>query len=94
MSCGSPKADGSLKVQSGAAEFMASAGSAGVARPETWSVRSQGRQQIVAPMPGKIVRILVQTGEAVEAGQGLVVMEAMKMQNEIRSPKSGKVERI
>jgi len=40
------------------------------------------------------VRLLVKTGDAVEAGQGLLVVEAMKMQNEIRSPKSGTVERV
>ena len=45
-------------------------------------------------MPGKIVRVLVEAGEKVEAGQGLLVVEAMKMQNEIRSPKSGTVERL
>lgn len=55
---------------------------------------AKGRQQIVTPMPGKIVRILVNVGDAVEAGQGLLVVEAMKMQNEIRSSKSGIVERL
>jgi biotin carboxyl carrier protein len=45
-------------------------------------------------MPGKVIRLLVQEGETVQAGQGLIVIEAMKMQNEIRSPKSGKVERL
>jgi biotin carboxyl carrier protein len=45
-------------------------------------------------MPGKIIRVLVQAGDKVEAGQGLLVVEAMKMQNEIRSPKSGTVERL
>jgi pyruvate carboxylase subunit B len=45
-------------------------------------------------MPGKIIRVLVQIGEKVRAGQGLLVVEAMKMQNEIRSPKSGTVERL
>ena len=45
-------------------------------------------------MPGKIARVLVQAGEKVEVGQGLLVVEAMKMQNEIRSPKSGTVERL
>jgi biotin carboxyl carrier protein len=45
-------------------------------------------------MPGKIARVLVQAGEKVEAGQGLLVVEAMKMQNEIRSPKSGTVEHL
>jgi len=45
-------------------------------------------------MPGKVVRLLVKAGDAVEAGQGLLVVEAMKMQNEIRSPKSGKIEKL
>jgi biotin carboxyl carrier protein len=54
----------------------------------------EGPQGVMAPMPGKVVRVLVKAGEAVEAGKGLLVVEAMKMQNEVRSPKSGKVERI
>ena len=53
-----------------------------------------GRQQISAPMAGKIVRVLVTQGQQVETGQGLLVVEAMKMQNEIRSPKTGTVERL
>lgn len=56
--------------------------------------QAEGRQDVVAPMPGKIVRVLVKTGETIEAGHGLMVVEAMKMQNEIKSPKSGKVERL
>ena len=52
---------------------------------------SDGVATVRAPMPGKIVRILRQQGEEVEAHQAIVVMEAMKMQNEIRSPKRGKV---
>ena len=55
---------------------------------------ADGAARIVAPMPGKVVRVLVNEGDAVEAGQGLLVVEAMKMQNEICSPKSGKVERL
>jgi biotin carboxyl carrier protein len=50
-----------------------------------------GLQQIKAPMPGKVVRVLVAAGDAVEAGQGIVVVEAMKMQNEIRAQRAGKV---
>ena len=50
-----------------------------------------GRAQVAAPMPGKVVRVLVERGQAVEAGAGLVVVEAMKMQNELKSPKSGTV---
>jgi biotin carboxyl carrier protein len=52
---------------------------------------SGGRAQVVASMPGKVVRVLVETGAKVEAGDGLVVVEAMKMQNELKSPKSGTV---
>jgi biotin carboxyl carrier protein len=54
----------------------------------------QGHQSVVALMPGKVVRLLVQEGQQVESGQGLIVMEAMKMQNEIKSPKSGRVQKI
>ena len=45
-------------------------------------------------MPGKVVRVLIGEGQRVEAGQGLLVVEAMKMQNEVRSPKTGVVERV
>lgn len=47
--------------------------------------------RIVAPMPGKVVRVLVEAGAHVEAGAGIIVVEAMKMQNEMKSPKSGTV---
>ena len=50
-----------------------------------------GAAQILAPMPGKIVRLLVEVGAHVEAGTGIVVVEAMKMQNEMKSPKAGMV---
>jgi biotin carboxyl carrier protein len=53
-----------------------------------------GTAQIRAPMPGKVVRILVTEGAAVHANQGILVMEAMKMQNEIKSPKSGVVQKL
>jgi biotin carboxyl carrier protein len=90
-----PAAEGALKIQAGSQEFTAE-----VVDPRAWSgrrhghVEAEGRQQIVAPMPGKVVRVLVKAGDAVESGQGLLVVEAMKMQNEIRSPKSGVVERV
>lgn len=51
----------------------------------------EGRQAVTSPMPGKIVKVLVAEGDAVKQGQGLVVVEAMKMENELRSPKDGKV---
>jgi biotin carboxyl carrier protein len=50
-----------------------------------------GRLNVLAPMPGKIVRLLVAAGDTVSAGQGLLVVEAMKMQNEVKSPKTGLV---
>lgn len=50
-----------------------------------------GAAQIVSPMPGKIVRVLVEVGAQVEAGTGIVVVEAMKMQNEMKAPKAGVV---
>lgn len=87
--------NGALTLQTGHREFTAE-----VSDARAWhgrrhhALEAEGRQQIVAPMPGKIVRVLVQPGESVAAGQGLLVVEAMKMQNEIRSPKNGTVERL
>jgi len=54
----------------------------------------KGPRKIVAPMPGRIVRLLVAENSVVEAGQGIVVVEAMKMQNEIKSPKKGVVKKM
>ncbi|HTP68015.1 MAG TPA: biotin/lipoyl-containing protein [Dongiaceae bacterium] len=90
-----PSLDGTIKLQTGPHEFTAE-----LQDPRAWQGRkhgaseAEGRQQIVAPMPGKVIRLLVRVGDEVEAGQGLLVVEAMKMQNEIRSPKTGKVERL
>jgi biotin carboxyl carrier protein len=90
-----PSSSGTLTLQTAHHEFTAQ-----VTDPRAWRGRhhaageAEGRQQIVAPMPGKVVRLLVQAGDTVEAGQGLLVVEAMKMQNEVRSPKRGTVERL
>jgi biotin carboxyl carrier protein len=54
----------------------------------------KGPKKLVAPMPGRIVRVLVAEKSEVEAGQGIVVVEAMKMQNEMKSPKKGIVQKI
>jgi biotin carboxyl carrier protein len=45
-------------------------------------------------MPGKVVKVLVAVGDEVKAGQGVVVVEAMKMENELKSPKDGKVKAV
>jgi biotin carboxyl carrier protein len=55
---------------------------------------ANGPQKIVAPMPGRVVRVLVAPGDRIVAGQGVVVMEAMKMENELRSPKDGVVREV
>ena len=54
----------------------------------------EGPQKLLAPMPGKIVRVMVPAGKEVEAGQGVLVIEAMKMQNELKSPKKGIVKQL
>lgn len=53
-----------------------------------------GRAEIKTAMPGKVVRILVKTGAEVAKGDGVIVVEAMKMQNELKSPKDGTVREI
>ncbi len=84
-----------LRIYAGDQQFQAE-----VVDPRHWRGRrgglleAEGRQQVLAPMPGKIVRVLVKPGDSVRAGQGIVVIEAMKMQNEIRSPRTGTVERL
>ena len=89
-----PVGDG-VRLHTGGEEFWAQ-----VLDPRAWRgqrggvLEAEGRQEVTAPMPGKVVRLLVKAGDAVEAGQGLLVVEAMKMQNEIRAPKTGKVERL
>lgn len=63
-------------------------------RGRTRAGDEQGPKKIVAPMPGKVVRLLVHDGDEVEQGAGVAVVEAMKMQNEIKSPKKGSVQKI
>jgi biotin carboxyl carrier protein len=60
-------------------------------RPDMRDAAHTGITSIVSTMPGRVVRVLVEAGEAVAARQGLVVVEAMKMENEIRSPRVGTV---
>ena len=55
---------------------------------------TKGPSKLIASMPGKVVRVLVSEGAEVQAGQGVVVVEAMKMQNEIKSPKRGVVKKV
>jgi biotin carboxyl carrier protein len=69
---------------------LESAGAAGVAP----RLAPSGAARVTAPMPGRLVRVLVEAGQEVAEGQGLVVMEAMKMENELRAPRSGRVKEL
>lgn len=68
--------------------------------PRSWRGRRRagagtvGPQKLLASMPGKIVRVLASEGEKISAGQGIAVVEAMKMQNEIKSPKEGMLKKL
>jgi len=57
-------------------------------------IQLQGRQEVSVPMPGKVIAVLIANGDRVEKGQGLVIVEAMKMENEIRSPIAGEVKEV
>jgi biotin carboxyl carrier protein len=52
---------------------------------------NSGPQAVIAPMPGRVIRVLVEPGQEVAADEGLIVVEAMKMQNEMKSPRAGRV---
>ena len=58
------------------------------------SEKSAGPAPVIAPMPGLVVRVSVQPGDQVQAGQGIVVMEAMKMENELRASSAGTVKAV
>ena len=63
-------------------------------RSRSRAIDEHGPRRLTAPMPGKVVRILLAQGSAVEAGAGILVVEAMKMQNEVKSPKKGTIQKI
>jgi biotin carboxyl carrier protein len=63
-------------------------------RAPTRAAGHGGDERVVAPMPGRVIRVLVRHGDEVTAGQGLVVVEAMKMENELRASRPGRVAEI
>jgi biotin carboxyl carrier protein len=63
-------------------------------RAATAAFQAEGTQVLTAPMPGKIVKVFVAVGDEVQEGQGLVVVEAMKMENELKAPKAGTVTEV
>jgi len=63
-------------------------------RGQAGAAAASGQVKLLAPMPGKVVRVLLNAGDEVAARQGVLVVEAMKMQNEVQSPKAGKIAEI
>lgn len=90
------------KTPSGDAEVIVNCKRISVAVRDKKHLRGQsgagagasGRVNLTSPMPGKVVRVLLNAGDEVAAHQGVLVVEAMKMQNEVQSPKAGKVAEI
>jgi biotin carboxyl carrier protein len=78
----------------GGARFAAEVRDPRSLRGRTRAGDDRGPKKIAAPMPGKVVRLMVRAGDAVEPGAGVAVVEAMKMQNEIKSPKKGTIQKI
>ncbi len=85
---------GDLHLWVGSVRFAAEVRDPRSLRSRARAVDDYGPRKLTAPMPGKVVRVLVGQGAEVEAGTGVVVVEAMKMQNEIKSPKKGNVQKI
>ena len=85
--------DGGYTVRHGAHERQVELADASRGGREELA-RKGGAASVVSVMPGKIVRVLVAAGDAVEEGQGLVVVEAMKMENEIAAPRGGRVKEV
>ncbi|MEW5983545.1 MAG: biotin/lipoyl-containing protein [Acidobacteriota bacterium] len=77
-----PAGVASVRLRSGAGHYGRGAGRVPAAA---------GSQRITAPMPGKVVKVLVKPGDEVKARQGVVVVEAMKMENELRAARDGRV---
>ncbi|HTW32322.1 MAG TPA: biotin/lipoyl-containing protein [Candidatus Sulfotelmatobacter sp.] len=85
---------GDTHIWVGSARFAAEVRDPRSLRSRVRAVDDHGPKKLTAPMPGKVVRILVTQGAEVEAGAGIVVVEAMKMQNEVKSPKKGTIQKI
>jgi biotin carboxyl carrier protein len=83
-----------LEVWTGSQRHVVSIADARDRSSKKKKVSAAGPMELHALMPGKVIKVLVQVGAAVDVGQGLIVVEAMKMQNEMKSPKKGTVSRI
>jgi len=88
------RAAGDLHLWVGSQRFAAEVRDPRSFRGRSRAADDHGPRKLTAPMPGKIVRVLVSEGVEIEAGAGVLVVEAMKMQNEIKSPKKGMIRKI
>jgi len=85
---------GEMHIWVGSARFAVEVRDPRSLRARARTADDHGPRKLTAPMPGKIVRVLATQGAEVEAGVGVLVVEAMKMQNEIKSPKKGTIQKI
>jgi biotin carboxyl carrier protein len=85
---------GDLHLWVGSQRFAAEVRDPRSLRGRSSAIDDHGPRKLTAPMPGKVVRLLATEGSMVDAGSGVVVVEAMKMQNEIKSPKKGTLQRL
>ena len=83
--------DGGRAAIAGAGSFAVKVEDPRELSTEAASGAAGGRYVLAAPMPGRVIRVLVKEGDDVAAGQGIVVVEAMKMQNEMPAPRAGRV---
>src|SRR5579863_4372808 len=88
------RVSGELHLWVGSVRYAAEIRDPRSLRGRARDIDDRGPKKLTAPMPGKVVRILVSAGSAVEAGAGVLVVEAMKMQNEIKSPKKGTIQKV
>jgi biotin carboxyl carrier protein len=91
---GNPSGRSSYRVQIDGTSYAIALQDARRGRRAGSTLGTEGSRNVTAPMPGKIIRVLVAENDMVEAGQGLIVVEAMKMQNEIKSPKKGLIQAV
>jgi biotin carboxyl carrier protein len=85
---------GDVHIWVGSQRFAAEVRDLRSLRSRSRAADEHGPKKLTAPMPGKVVRVLVSQGAEVEAGAGILVVEAMKMQNEVKSPKKGTIQKI
>ena len=83
-----------LHLWVGSARFAAEVRDPRSLRSRSRIADERGPRKLTAPMPGKVIRLLAREGAEVDLGSGVIVVEAMKMQNEIKSPKKGTIQRI